>query len=116
MLPLSATQDEEDLSGSLTERITRELQEGPLTADELACILAVDPRRVRGMLFHLYKSSRVNKITGTPSPDPRGRRVLWVGVGYDVSTAVCNQRTRPKRPAGSGVIAGPLLIRGYRWG
>ena len=115
MAPSSAVQNEDKLSGSLTERIISELEEGPLTAAELACILEVDHRRVRGMLFHLYRSGRVNKVTVKRSRGPRGGRVLWVGVGHEMPTTACNQQAKSKRPTGSGVVAGPLLIRGYLW-
>ena len=106
---------EENLGPTLTDRIIQELEEGPLTAVELACILAVELRRVRGMLFQLHKRGRVNKITIKPSRKPRGGRVLWVGVSFDMPNTALTQPTKPKHPVGSGVIAGPLKIRGYRW-
>ena len=89
---------------------------GTLTATELASILGADLHAVRGALFHLSRAGRIKKAVVKRCHEGGARRVFWLGANVEPPSDSWDTKNGPKSSAGSGVVAGPLLVRGYRWG
>lgn len=101
------------------ERIREALARGPMSIEEIAAACEIPARNVRAALSRLVNTGGVVRgampgqtvrfrLYSQPQPEPEPEKV-------DSTAAPVSPSRTGKSKSGSGVVAGPKVIRGYLW-
>jgi biotin operon repressor len=90
----------------LTQRTRQALKAGPASADELALQLGCPRKNVNNALQLMVARNQAVPIGGRP--------YRYALPNSEAAKAV-PQPCVPRKRSGSGVIAGPKMVRGYLW-